>query len=115
LNTSSFDPSPFRLAADGLRIRVHAKPSGRRDRIEGLRPEADGGVALNLTVRAAPEGGKANEAIVKLLASEWGLASSSLKILGGARDRRKSFHLAGEPKILLARLEGWLRKWTDQA
>jgi len=98
-----------------LRIRVHAKPGGRRDRIEGLRPEADGGVALSATVRAAPEDGKANAAIIKLLASEWGLPSASLRLVGGARDRRKSFHLAGEPKVLLARLEGWLRKWTDQA
>jgi uncharacterized protein len=115
LNTSSFDPSPFRLAADGLRIRVHAKPGGRSDCVDGLRPQADGGVALSVTIRAAAEDGKANAAIIKLLAGEWGLPSASLRLVGGARDRRKSFHLAGEPKILLARLEGWLRKWTDQA
>ena len=53
--------------------------------------------------------------IVKLLADEWGLPRRSLDLVGGAKDRRKSFHLAGEPKALLARLEGWLRKWTDQA
>jgi hypothetical protein len=83
--------------------------------VEGLRPEADGGVALKVTVRAAAEDGKANAAIVKLLASEWGLAQSSLSLRSGATDRRKSFHLAGEPAALLARLEGWLKKWTEQA
>jgi uncharacterized protein YggU (UPF0235/DUF167 family) len=114
LNTSS-EPSPFSLAAGGLRIRVHARPGGRRDGIEGLRAEADGGVALRVTVRAAAEDGKANAAIVKLLAQEWGLARASLSLVAGAKDRRKSFHLAGEPQALLARLEEWLKKWTEQA
>jgi uncharacterized protein len=113
LNTFS-EPSPFSLAADGLRIRIHARPGGRRDEIEGLRAEAGGG-ALRVTVRAAAEDGKANAAIVKLLAGEWELPRASISLLTGAKDRRKSFHLAGEPQALLARLEGWLKKWTEQA
>ena len=115
MNTSSSKPSPFSLAPDGLRIRIQARPGGRRDEIEGLRAEADGGVALRVTVRAAAEGGKANAAIVKLLAGQWGLPRTSLRLLAGAKDRRKSFHLVGKPNVLLARLEGWLKKWTEQA
>jgi uncharacterized protein len=114
LNTFS-EPSPFSLAADGLRVRIHARPGGRRDGIEGLRAEAGGGGALRVTVRAAAEDGKANAAIVKLLAGEWELPRASISLLTGAKDRRKSFHLAGEPQALLARLEGWLKKWTEQA
>jgi uncharacterized protein YggU (UPF0235/DUF167 family) len=113
LNTFS-EPSPFSLAADGLRIRIHARPGGRRDEIEGLRAEAGGG-ALRVTVRAAAEDGKANAAIIKLLAGEWELPRASISLLTGGKDRRKSFHLAGEPQALLARLEGWLKKWTEQA
>jgi hypothetical protein len=71
LNTFS-EPSPFSIAADGLRIRIHARPGGRHDEIEGPRAEAGGG-ALRVTVRAAAEDGKANAAIVKLLAGEWEL------------------------------------------
>ncbi len=115
MSTSSFNPSPFSLAADGLRIRIHARPGGRRDCLEGLRAEADGGVALRVTVRATAEDGKANAAIAKLLASEWGLPRASLRLLTGAKDRRKSFHLAGEPQALLDRLEGWLKEWTERA
>jgi len=115
LNTSSSDPTPFSAAIDGLRIRVHARPGGRRDCVEGLRRDADGGVAIKLTVRAAAQDGKANEAIVKLLAGEWGLPQRLLTLRSGATDRRKSFHLAGDPAALLARLEGWLKKWTEQA
>jgi uncharacterized protein YggU (UPF0235/DUF167 family) len=115
LSTSSSNPSPFIAAAGGLRIRVHARPGGRRDCVEGLRSEGDGGVAIKVTVRAAAEDGKANGAIVTLLAREWGLPQRALALLSGATDRRKSFHLAGDPVALLARLEGWLKKWTEQA
>lgn len=95
--------------AGGLRIRVHAKPGAGRNAFEGLRREADGGVALKLLIRAAPEGGKANAAIVKLLAGEWKLPQGSFRLVAGASDRRKTLHLEGEPKLLLARLEGWLK------
>jgi uncharacterized protein YggU (UPF0235/DUF167 family) len=114
LSTSSSASSPFAAAADGVRIKVHAHPGARRDAVEGLRAEADGGVALKVGVRAAPEDGKANAAIVKLLAAEWGVPKSALRLLAGATDRRKSFHLAGEPEALLARLGGWLRQWTER-
>ncbi len=114
MNTFS-EPSPFSLAADGLRIRVHARPGGRRDAIEGLRAEADGSVSLRVTVRAAAEGGKANAAIVTLLAGQWELPRASIGLIAGAKDRRKSFHLAGEPQALRSRLERWLKKWTEQA
>jgi uncharacterized protein YggU (UPF0235/DUF167 family) len=115
LNTSFIDPSPFSLAADGIRIRVQAHPGARRDAIEGLRPQADGGVALRVAVRAAAEDGKANAAIVALLAGEWRVPQRSLRLVSGSSDRRKSFHLAGEPKALLARLESWLRQQTERS
>ncbi len=59
---------PFTATASGLGIRVHARPGARRDAVEGLRAEADGSVALRVAVRAAPQDGKANAAIAKLLA-----------------------------------------------
>lgn len=106
---------PFRIAADGIRIRVVAHPGARHDAVEGLRAEADGGVALRVAVRAAPEGGKANEAVIRLLAREWGIPRRSLRLVSGAGDRRKSFHLSGEPKALLAHLQSWLRQQTDES
>jgi uncharacterized protein len=114
LNTWSSASSPFAAVAEGVRIKVHAHPGARRDAIDGLRPEADGGVALKVSVRAVPADGKANAAIVKLLAAEWGLPKSAFSLFAGAADRRKSFHLAGRPEALLAQLEGWLRQWTER-
>jgi uncharacterized protein YggU (UPF0235/DUF167 family) len=100
--------------AEGLGIRVHARPGARRDAVEGLRAEADGSLALRVSVRAAPEDGKANAAIARLLAAEWDVPKSRLRLVSGATDRRKFFVLTGEPTALAARLEGWLRQCTEQ-
>ena len=99
--------------AQGLGIRVHARPGARRDAVEGLRAEADGSLALRVSVRAAPEDGKANAAIARLLAAEWDVPKSRLRLVSGATDRRKFFVLTGEPTALAARLEGWLRQCTE--
>ncbi|HYV89030.1 MAG TPA: DUF167 family protein [Candidatus Polarisedimenticolia bacterium] len=123
MNTSFIDSSPFSPAADGIRVRVLAHPGARRDSVEGLRPMAsgragkgaDGGMALRVAVRAAPEDGKANAAIIALLAREWRVPQRSLRLVSGSSDRRKSFHLAGEPKALLARLQSWLRQQTERS
>ncbi len=115
MNTSSIESSPFRITADGIRVRILAHPGARRDAVEGLRAEADGGMAFRICVRTAPEGGKANEAIIALLAREWGIPRRSLRLVSGFGDRRKSFHLSGEPKALLAHLQSWLRQQTDKS
>ena len=112
MSTSSSDP--FSPVAGGIRIRVHARPGAKRDAIEGLKPEADGGVALKVAVRAKAEAGQANAAIVKLLAGTWKLPRADFTLLVGATDRRKLFHLAGEPGALLAKLEEWRRSWTER-
>jgi hypothetical protein len=114
LNTSFIEPSPFSIAADGIRVRVQAHPGARRDTIEGLRPQADGGMALRVAVRAPAEDGKANAAIIALLAREWRVPQRALRLASGLSDRRKIFHLAGEPKALLAHLESWLESRLRQ-
>jgi uncharacterized protein YggU (UPF0235/DUF167 family) len=106
--------SPFAPAAEGLAIRVHARPGARRDAVEGLRAEADGSLALKVSVRAAPEDGKANAAIARLLAGEWEVPRSALRLAAGATDRRKLFVLAGAPEALRRKLEGWMQQWMER-
>lgn len=72
-------------------------------------------MALRVAVRAAPEDGKANAAIANLLAAEWEVPKSRLRLLSGVRGRRKVFVLTGEPAALSARLQGWLKQWTERA
>lgn len=79
-------------------------PRGRADRIEGIAHLADGTAVVKVSVTAPPEDGRANEALLRLLATEWGLARRDLTIVAGARSRNKSVHVAGDPSALGARL-----------
>ena len=79
-------------------------PRGRADRIDGVARLADGTSVLKASVGAPPEDGRANEALLRLLATEWGLARRDLTLVAGLRSRNKSVHIAGDPAALLARL-----------
>ena len=103
-------PSPFSPVSNGVRVRLRVQPRARRNRVDGLTAEADGGAALRLAVTAAPEDGKANAAVVALLAEAWKLPKSSLSVVAGAADRRKTIHLQGDPRRLMQALELWLQE-----
>lgn len=99
---------PFSVAADGVHVRLRVQPRARRNQSSGLVDEADGGVALKVAVTAAPEDGKANEAVIALLADAWRVPKSALSLVAGATDRRKTIHLQGDPRRLMQALQNWL-------
>ena len=99
---------PFRLSPGGVRVRLKVTPKAKRNQFGGLLDEPDGGKALKVGVTAAPESGKANAAVIALLAREWGVAKSAVSVVAGATDRRKLVEIRGPSQDLLARLQGWL-------
>jgi uncharacterized protein (TIGR00251 family) len=103
---------PFSAAADGVRVAVRLSPRARRNGIDGLAEEAGGGVALKVAVTAAPEGGKANAALIGLLAREWRVPKSSVSVVRGTTDRHKTLLIAGASEPLMQRLEMWWRNHT---
>jgi uncharacterized protein len=102
---------PFTAAPDGLRLAVRLTPKASASRIIGLAPEADGGVALKVAVTAAPESGKANDALLALVAELLDLKRRDVTLTLGAAHRRKLVHVAGNPAVLARRLEEVLRPW----
>ncbi|KAA0686661.1 DUF167 family protein [Azospirillum brasilense] len=99
-----FEAAPFEAMADGVRLALRVTPKASRNAIAGLAATASGGTALKVTVTAVPENGKANEAVVKLLAKAWKLPKTSLTVVAGATDRNKIVHVAGDPADLMRRL-----------
>lgn len=92
----------------GLKIRVRLQPAGRADQVLGLMQGADGqAAALKASVTKAPEGGKANEALIKLLAKEWRVAKTTLEVIQGHTSRNKVLCLEGDGIELAARLTAW--------
>ena len=99
---------PFQASPAGVRVRLKVTPKAKRNQFGGLLDEPDGGKALKVAVTTAPEGGKANEAVIALMAKEWGVAKSAISVVSGATDRRKLVEIRGPSQDLLARLRGWL-------
>ena len=102
----------FQPVAAGIRLRLKVAPKAKRNEIGGWLDEPDGGKALKVAVTAAPEDGKANAAVIALLAKEWGVAKSAISVVSGATDRRKLVEIRGPSPALLARLQGWLAAQT---
>jgi uncharacterized protein YggU (UPF0235/DUF167 family) len=91
-----------------VRVSVRLTPRGRADRIDDIARLADGTPVLRASVGAPPEEGRANEALLRLLAAAWGFARRDLTIAAGAKNRNKSIHVAGDPAALLARIGAML-------
>ena len=95
-------------AAGGVGVRLAVTPKASRNAVEGVRREADGGVALRVLVTAAPEDGKANAAVIKLLAKVWRLPKGAFSIRVGATARRKVLFIEGDAGELARRIRKWV-------
>lgn len=104
-------PSEPSLAAataateDGLRVAIRLTPKARRDAVEGLAATADGGAEIRVSVTAVPEDGKANRALVKLLAKVWEVPKTAIELISGHTDRHKILLISADPRFLLPRIE----------
>lgn len=101
-------PLPIKELADGITVALRLTPKAKRSGVAGVRDDGEGGVALRVSVTAAPEKGRANAALIRLLAREWGVAKSRISVARGATDRRKVLHIAGDPGALAAQIAAWM-------
>ncbi len=94
-----------RVQGDGIAFRVRLTPKGGRDAIEGWQTTADGLSHLKARVRAAPESGKANAAMIDLIAKAANVPRSSVTIEGGEKARLKTVVITGDTSALTTTLE----------
>lgn len=98
---------PYRVRPDGIVIAVRLTPRASRDGIDGLK---EGRVQAR--VRAVPEDGRANTALVELVADEIGVAKSTVEVTAGHTARLKSLHIKGDAAALEARVTAWLKRFA---
>jgi uncharacterized protein YggU (UPF0235/DUF167 family) len=80
-------PDLSHLAVSGARIALRVTPNAARERLEAA---PDG---LRAYVTVVPEDGKANAAVVRMLAKALGVPKSRLRLIRGATGRDKLFAL----------------------
>jgi uncharacterized protein len=92
------------VARDGLRVAIRLSPGAKADRLVEIAVGAAGRRVVRASVTAPAEDGKANEALLRLLARAWGLSRRDLSIVAGATSRNKSVRMAGDPQRLIDRI-----------
>lgn len=97
-----------RPTAGGIRLVVRVTPNAGLDRLEGIETRDDGNDVLRVRVRAVPDRGKANQAVIGLLAKALGVPKSAVALVAGDTARVKTLEVAGEPAALTARLHAIL-------
>jgi uncharacterized protein len=99
---------PLYATPGGIRIAVRLTPRAGADRLHGITHLADGTPVLKVSVTAPPVEGRANDALLQLLAKEWGVKRSDLAVVGGLKSRNKLVCIAGDAPTLMTRLGGAL-------
>ncbi len=96
---------PWSPAPGGLRLTVRLTPKSSRDALESPEILSDGRAVLKARVRAVPEDGKANEALLRLVAKSLGVPARDVSLEAGAASRLKVLHIGGDAAALANALE----------
>lgn len=92
-----------------VRLAIRVQPGARRDGLAGTRSDGTWKVA----VTAPPEGGRANAAVVEVLAAALGLKPRQVKVTRGAASRSKTVEIEGlDEAQVRARLEAHAARGT---
>ena len=95
---------PVGISPGGVSFHVRLTPRGGRDAVDGWSNAANGSTHLKARVSAVPEDGKANAALVALVAKTLDVAKSSVSIVSGQTARLKRLEVRGDAAKLRERL-----------
>jgi len=77
---------------------VRLTPKASRTAITGWDKDGDGRQVLKISVTAVPEKGKANKAMIDLIAKEWKIPKTQIVIEKGETDRNKVLSVPNKPE-----------------
>ena len=84
-------------------IRLRVTPNAGRDAIEGYETLADGTEVLRIRVAAVPDKGKANAAVIALLAKTLRLPKSAITVVTGETARLKTVRIDADVDLSIWR------------
>lgn len=87
---SGSDSNSARAAQSAVLLTLHIQPGAKKTELAGLY-----GDALKIRLAAPPVDGKANDSLLKFLATQLGVAKSQVSLISGASSRSKRVRVAG--------------------
>ena len=104
---------PWRHGAAGVIVHFRLTPKSSKDGVNGVVRTADG-PAFQAHVRAPPEDGAANAALLRLVATWLGLSIRDVELATGARSRLKSLSVRGDAEAICRLLEAKARSFVSE-
>ena len=86
----------WQISKHGLTLRVRVMPNASKNAVTGIYVAGDGVMSLKVSTTAQPEKGKANKAVIAILAKKLGKAKSSFSVIAGQTDRNKVILVDGD-------------------
>ncbi len=80
---------------ESTQILVKLTPKASKNAILGLEKNLLAESVLKVNITAVPEKGKANKALIELLAKHLGIPKSHISIIRGAKNRLKTIEIQG--------------------
>lgn len=94
--------SPSAAGKDEIRIKVKVIPRAKKNQISGFMEDG----SLKVRLAAPPVDGKANQALIKLLAEILELPQADISIISGLNGRNKTIKIIGLSSIEYYRVIG---------
>ena len=98
----------FAPVPGGIALTLRVTPNASATRIEGIERRDDGSTVLRIRVTAPPDRGKANKAVIALLAKTLSVPKSSVTLIAGETARHKRVRIEGDAEALAASCRLWL-------
>lgn len=95
---------PLREMGSATEIRVKVTPRAGRDEIAGIVAGAEGTAWLAVRLRSAPTDGRANAALLRLMAETLTVPASKIAVVAGAAARWKRLRIESDPGEVASRL-----------
>jgi len=94
----------YREEKDGLALFVRLTPKAGQNAVAGLFTQIEGKCYLNIQLRAVPEKGTANKALIQFLSKSLNIAARNIMLVKGSTARFKQLALRGDKQALAAKL-----------
>ncbi len=90
----------YRIEGGAILLDLRLTPKAARDSLDGRACLSDGREVALARVRAVPDKGAANKALIALLAKALGVAKSDISLVSGATARLKRLRITGDTAAL---------------